>query len=193
MHQKRTKPATQTGTSPFVQLTAGLWLPLSPCAYNFPLEGLCAEHISPHLLGYFEKFHGVLLSYSNPRITEELSQGVHSNGSDQLEAVLTRSINEYAVSYVALTAEFLIFRPERGTILEGYVNLHSESVLGLICYNYFNASIEREKLPKDWTWGEEHWLDGKGNAVAGLIQFKVEDYEASGQDGISISGALREG
>ena len=36
--------------------------------------------------------------------------------------------------------------------MEGYVNIQNQSYLGLLCYNLFNASIERRRLPKGWRW-----------------------------------------
>lgn len=109
------------------------------------------------------------------------------------DSVLSRSIDEYAVSFVWLTADFLIFRPEKGTELVGHVNLQAESVLGLICYNYFNAAIEKSRLPEDWSWDGEKWLMGSGMEVSGSLSFQVVDFEASGQDGISIMGSMRNG
>lgn len=106
---------------------------------------------------------------------------------------MAQSIAEYAVSYVWLTCEFTVFRPVCGSTLEGFVNLQSESVLGLICYNYFNAAIDREKLPSGWSWDGEKWVDEKGEQIHGRIIFKVEDFEASGQDGITIMGDMQEG
>lgn len=181
--------------SPFVQLTMSFYLGLSPCANNFPLEGLCAEHISPLLLTYYPPLAGVLLSYSNPRLSERPEDGFRTaanSGEKTTETVLAKAINEYAVTYVWLTAEFVVFRPSKGTWLEGYINLQNESLLGLVCYNYFNAGIDRSRLPADWRWvangmngieknvaqGEGYWLNGDGEKVEGRIVFRVLDFEA---------------
>ncbi|KAK4503707.1 hypothetical protein PRZ48_004622 [Zasmidium cellare] len=187
---KLVKPAQQ---SPFIQLTRSLYLTLSPCAYNFPLEGLCAEHISPHLLSYYPPLRGILLAYSNPRLSENPDDAIKAHSSEEVKTTMAQSIAEYAVSYVWLTCEFTIFRPVRGSTLEGDVNLQSESVLGLMCYNYFNAAIDREKLPSGWNWDGEKWVDGNGKDIQGRISFKVEDFEASGQDGITIMGNMKDG
>ena len=200
---------------PFVQQTVSFYLPLSPCAYDFPLEGLCAEHISPLLLTYYPPLKGVLLSYANPRMSEHPSEGAQVESSNEARTVLSRSIDEYAVAYVWLTAEFITFRPRRGTYLEGYVSLQNESILGLVCYNYFNAVIERDKLPKDWRWeGDEDssgklkkkskrnptegggfFVDGDGRKVEGRLIFQVEDFEATagsdtGSGTVSILGTM---
>jgi DNA-directed RNA polymerase I subunit RPA43 len=213
----------KVNNSPFIQLTTSLYLPLSPCAYTFPLQGLCAEHISPNILTYYPPLQGVLLAYSNPRLSEDPNHAAqpltaeHDDKADSIQKkVLTKSINEYGVSYIWLTAEFVIFRPRRGCLVEGWVGLQSESLLGLVCYNYFNAVVEREKLPGDWRWvdggdlgglktvnrrdiveGGGYFVDGEGKKVQGKFTFRVEDFEVNaGTDGvgdtISIIGTLRE-
>ena len=81
-----------------------------------------------------------------------------------------------------------------------------------MCYNYFNAGIERSRLPKDWRWvgeesqqsegqqkhlkqGEGYFVNGKGNQVEGRLVFMVRDFEATagsemGMDSINIHGTL---
>jgi DNA-directed RNA polymerase I subunit RPA43 len=191
--QKSSKP---TSTSPFARLTTSLYLSLSPCANAHPLEGLCAEHLSPHLMSYYAPFNGVLLSYSNPRISTTAPEAGQSllTTPKAPEQVLARSTAEYAVTFVWLTAEFLVFRPERGTLLTGAVNVMSESMLGLLCYNYFNVAIPREQLPKGWSWDEEQWNDVDGNpvGVGSMVKCRVNDFVASGAEGLSIDGTVVE-
>lgn len=203
-----------TSKSPFVQQTASFYLALSPIAHQFPLEGLCAEHISPLLLTYYPPLKGVVLSFNDPRLSESPEQGAKVAKSKEAKVVLGKSVDEYAVTYVWLTVELLVFKPRRGTVLEGYVNLQNESILGLICYNYFNAGIERSRLPKDWQWVEDeaqeesgemsrrgrreaagHYVNADGNKVEGKIVFKVKDFEATpgaetGSGSINIYGTL---
>ena len=195
---------------PFTQRTASLYLPLSPCAANFPLEGLLAEHVSPLLLTYYPLLQGVLLAYSNARLSEHPQPDTKAD--DRI--VLSQCINEYAVTFTWLTADFLLFRPRKGTWMEGYVRLGNESMIGLVCYNYFNAVIEREKMPQDWTWVAEDedseieeqkgrrrgvvesagfFRDGQGKRVEGRLVFRVEDFDALQGDGggsVSIMGTL---
>ena len=182
-------PAT---VSPFHLQTSSLYLPLAPVSQKYPLEGICAEHLSPLLLTYYPPFNGVLLSYSNPRLSEK------AFGNDG-EEVLLQNHDEYAVSWTWLTAEFLLFKPEKGAWLEGYVNLQNEGHLGLVCWNLFNASIERKRLPSDWKWkdvsdaregwegvgetyaeeGMGYYVDGEGKKVEGMVKFRVREIESS--------------
>ncbi|KAK5171026.1 uncharacterized protein LTR77_004170 [Saxophila tyrrhenica] len=192
--------------SPFTTQTTSLYLPLSPAAHAFPLRGLCAEHISPLLLTYYPPLNGVVLSYSNARISEHPAQAIanHSTQRKESEHVLAKSLDEYAPSFLWLTADFLLFKPARGTWMEGWVNLVNEEYIGLVCYNYFNAVIAREKMPEGWRWVEEHergqeeggghFVDERGEKVEGRVVFEVEDFETGveGEVGtVSILGTLR--
>lgn len=137
-----------TDASPFFQQTSSLYVPLSPICQRQPLQGSCAEHLSPLILTYYPPLNGVVLSYTNTKLSERLPQ---HEGKEE-DPILARSIDEYAVSFIWITADFLLFRPKRDCMIEGWVNLQNEGNLGLVCWNYFNASIERKRLPKEWRW-----------------------------------------
>ena len=181
-----------SNSTPFQVQTSSLYLPLSPVSQKHPVEGLCAEHLSPLILQWYPPFNGVILSYSNPRISAE------PFGNDG-EKTLLQNIDEYAVSWAWVTAEFLLFKPNLGSTIEGYVNLQNEGHLGLVCWNLFNASIERERLPSDWKWvgvenmkrgqegmsmgetysedGAGYFVDGVGEKINGLVNFRIRDVE----------------
>lgn len=196
--------------SPFVQQTTSFYLPLSPVAHRFPLQGLCAEHLSPLLLTYYPPLKGVILSYSNPRLssTPHNVPAISStdDSPDAAPLAMAKSIDEYAVSFVWLTADFTVLRPAPGACIEGHVSLQNESYLGLVCWNFFNAGIDRRRLPKDWQWvgesgassrkggassdwmrggkagaesSEGYFVDGQGKKIEGMLRFKVKDYESA--------------
>lgn len=186
-------PEEKGAQSPFHIQTSSLYLPLAPISQKNPLEGLCAEHLSPLILTYYPPFNGVLLSYSNPRLSEK------PFGNDG-EHVLLNNIDEYAVSWTWVTADFLLFKPATGIELEGYVNLQNEGHLGIVCWNLFNASIERKRLPADWEWkdvsqmeneedeeqgetyaeeGAGYYVDGEGNKIKGMVKFRIMEIESS--------------
>lgn len=196
--------------TPFQLRTSSLYLPLSPIAQGLPLESLCAEHLSPLILTYFEPLRGIVVSYNNPR----LSSGPNHASLTGAE-VLGEVIDEYAATYTWMTADFLVLRPERGVELEGQVTIQSESHIGLICWNLFNATIPSTGLPKDWQWmgparrrkkgsaepsgttATGYYTDAAGGKVEGLLKFRVVDLEnlpTFGRDRsfISIHGTLRD-
>ena len=135
--------------SPFYEKTYSLYLPISPISYHYPLSGLCAEHLSPLILKYYPPFHGVVLSYTNVRFTAQTQEDLENEMPGPILAI---SVDEYAASFVWITADFLIFAPKRGNSIEGWINLQNKGNLGLLCLGFFNVHIERKRLPKDWTW-----------------------------------------
>ncbi|PPJ51277.1 hypothetical protein CBER1_08931 [Cercospora berteroae] len=172
--------------SPIQRITATLYIALSPVVNNYPIEGVCAEHFSPLYLQYYPPFDGVVLSYENVRLSENPEEGLREDGPS---TVLARSINEYGVEFVWVTADFLVFRPAPNTYLKAEVNLQNESILGLLYLNYFTVSIPKENLPEDWKWDGSQWVDAQGEVVKEAV-CKVVDFEPSGEGSISITGTL---
>jgi DNA-directed RNA polymerase I subunit RPA43 len=219
MAPTRTITATSTTNSPFHLQTTSLYLPLSPISQSSALTGLCAEHLSPLILTYYPPLRGIVLSYSNVRLSETPSPD--SSSTNEPLPVLAKSVDEYAVSFIWATADFLVFRPQKGTWIEGYVNLQNESHLGLVYLNLFSASIPRSYLPKSWKWiedpsssgpsnpktaekrsrgsaeveGQGHFVDENGNKVDGMVRFRIRDFETqarieSDRGFVSIEGTL---
>ena len=174
---EQTAPFNSIAQSLFQVQTSSLYLPLSPISQLHPIQSLCAEHLSPLILTYYHIFHGIVLSYQNVRLSEtpELPTVESEQGS-----TFARSVDEYAVTFVWVTADFLIFRPQRGETIEGWVNLQNEGHLGLVCWNLFNASIEKRRLPRDWT-----WVPG---GVDGHVK-KTKHFQTSSDSGISQATA----
>lgn len=159
------KPGKTPG-SPYTFTTATLYLPLSPISISptHALASLLAEHLSPLLLTYYPPLKGIVLAYSNasisstpPNMSSEASDASSANPNPQ-PLTLAASAGEYGVLYVYLTATFLVFRPVKGQVLEGWVNVQSEGFLGAVVLNLFSVGIERRRLPGNWKWippGEE--------------------------------------
>lgn len=146
----------ETSGSPYSLTTATLYLPLAPISISstHALQSVLAEHISPLLLTYYPPLKGIVLAYSHASISSTPPSSTPRNSSDPNPKPLTmaRSADEYGVLYVYLTATFLVFRPQRGQTLEGWVNVQSEGFLGAVVLNLFSVGIERKRLPTSWTW-----------------------------------------
>ncbi|KAG5289906.1 DNA-dependent RNA polymerase I subunit A43 [Histoplasma ohiense] len=150
-----------TESSPFHLITATLYVPLSPISISptHALSSLQAEHLSPLLLTYFPPLRGIVLAYSNASISSTppspSSPSTPHNPDESPKPqplTLAMSAGEYGVLYLYLTATFLVFRPERGQPLEGWINVQSDGFLGAVVYNLFSVGIERRRLPADWRW-----------------------------------------
>ncbi|KAF7122814.1 hypothetical protein CNMCM5793_000924 [Aspergillus hiratsukae] len=161
--KQKSSETSDTPDSPYVLTTATLYLPLSPISISptHALASLLAEHLSPLLLTYYPPLQGVILAYSNASISSEppTASSPSSDPQDNPQPLtLAKTADEYGVLYVYLTATFLVFRPQRGQILEGWVNVQSEGFLGAVVLNLFSVGIERKRLPSNWKWvppGEE--------------------------------------
>lgn len=199
--------------TPFFTQTTSFYLALSPIGQRNPLEGLCAEHLSPLILTYYTPLKGVILSYANPRLSEKPPPSVPQ------EPTLSRATDEYAVTYCWLTADFTVLRPARGAWIEGHVTVQSPSHVGLVCWNLFSASIDKRHLPRGWRWSargktssgqglraasvvsgqqddvEGYFLNENGEKVEGMVKFRIRDFDVTTEMGkekgfTSIEGTM---
>ncbi|KAJ5698197.1 hypothetical protein N7462_000202 [Penicillium macrosclerotiorum] len=171
----KTAPVTtaENADSPFSLVTATMYLPLSPISISslHAQSSMLAEHLSPLLLTYYPPLKGIILAYSQASISSRppTSPARDSTNPNPKPLTMAKSADEYGVLYVYLTATFLVFRPQRGQTLEGWVNVQSEGFLGAVVFNLFSVGIESKRLPADWRWvppGEEGEADADTDAAA---------------------------
>ena len=154
------KPSANSSLSSFasVRLSIYVALPAISISKSFALSSLLTEHISPLLLTYYAPVKGVVLAFSDPVLTcWRPSQEAPPHPQLEEEGnreTLARCADDYGVSYVWLTLTLLLFHPERGQRLEGWINVCSEGFIGLVSYNYFQAGVGKARKPADWTWNE---------------------------------------
>ena len=161
--------------SPFYQQTSSLYLSLPPISQKHALQGICAEHISPLILTYYPPFHGVIVSYANARLSTDPQ-------IEDSKPAYAQAIDEYAPSFVWLTADFVVFKPQRGSVIEGYINIQSESTIGLLCLNFFNASIERKRLPQEWKWIAGGMTTARRRKLKKAAKDTMSDSDGVGED-----------
>ncbi|PWY77108.1 hypothetical protein BO70DRAFT_363653 [Aspergillus heteromorphus CBS 117.55] len=181
---------TNSPESPYKLTTATLYLPLSPISISptHALASLQAEHLSPLLLTYYPPLKGIILAYSNTSISSTPPSATPATSvADTPEPLtLARSAGEYGVLYVYLTTTFLVFRPQRGQVLEGWVNVQSEGFLGAISMNLFSVGIERKRLPPNWKWippGEEREEQADGDQEQEPASTTDSDSEEKSENG----------
>ncbi|KAI5286570.1 hypothetical protein KEM54_006675 [Ascosphaera aggregata] len=177
--------ATTTGSSsPYHLITSTLYLPLSPISISpsHALSSLLSEHLSPLLLTYYPPFRGLVLAYSNPSMSSTPPTTTSpDNGTTFKPLTLAKTAGEYGVMFVYVTATFLVFRPESGQILQGWVNVQSEGFLGAIVNNLFSVGIDRRRLPKDWKWVAPG--EGTVSSASSVAGTEIEsEYERDAED-----------
>lgn len=137
---------TAPSSSPFYAQAASLYVPIPPIALQYASRGLCSELLSALILKYYPPLRGVVVAYSSFQISED------PDVPNEEGSALAQSVDEYAVSFIWVTAEFLVFRPRKGDRIAGWVSLQNEGHVGLICWNLFNARIARKHLSTSWVW-----------------------------------------
>lgn len=149
-----------TSKSSFQAIRMSLYLPIPAIASSSILSALLTVHISPLLLTFFPPAGGVVLSYHDPVLSAVPQPGAGRPSLPPNQAFAENSESEvystvgeeFGASWVWLTITLLVFKPETGSELTGFTNVMSEGFIGLVSYNYFQASIPRNRIPKDWSW-----------------------------------------
>ncbi|KAF2185300.1 hypothetical protein K469DRAFT_576963 [Zopfia rhizophila CBS 207.26] len=146
--------------------TISQYIALPPASLATPLPSLCASIFSPLLLSYYPPARGIVLSYSNVKLSDQppapaskkrkSRHASHHDSSEESveereENVMLRVVDEYSAVYFWATADFLVFRPRRGEWIEGHVIHQSSSHITLSHLNAFSLSILRNNLPESWT------------------------------------------
>ncbi|KAJ8143724.1 hypothetical protein OY671_003153 [Metschnikowia pulcherrima] len=190
----------------FRVVRTSMYVSLAPCHITNPVNGVKAQHLDPLIMTYFPKARGVVLSYFNVNLQSKDSS---EEGSEALLAKVTESS---AFAFMWITVDLLIWHPQLGDLLQGYVYMQTASHIGLLVHDTFNASIKFRNIPQDWEFvpsqadevGESedasqtssskfksfgYWTDASGTKVEGKVSFSVKAIYTSGKM-LSIEGTL---
>ncbi|KAK7208088.1 hypothetical protein BZA70DRAFT_272877 [Myxozyma melibiosi] len=126
----------------FFRVSAELYLSIAPMYSLSPLQGVRAQHLDPLTMTYFHPVNGIVLAVLDVSVDENAG---------------ARIINESPFAFAWVNAEFLVWRPKRGDILQGRINMQSRSHIGLLVCDVFNASITRDRIPPKWKFVENDY------------------------------------
>lgn len=206
---KSTNPVNLDGLLECFQvLRTDLYVSVAPCHITNPINGIKAQHLDPLIMTYFAKGQGVVLSYSNVVVSKEH----HSLDTDDQPITISKVGDSTPFSFMWITVDLLIWRPQIGDTLEGYIYMQTASHIGLLVHDTFNASIKFRNIPQDWEFvpsqadefGESeeltdaksskfrsygYWADGSGTKVEGRISFTVRAIHSTGRM-LSVEGSL---
>ena len=54
--------------------------------------------------------------------------------------------------------------------------MSSPDHVALITHALFNVSVPRGEMPAEWSFDEDHWVNGDGRVVEGEVEFEVTQY-----------------
>lgn len=150
---------SQTPSS-FHSKRMSLYLPIPPIGLDKALAAALTLHVTPLLLTYFPPAGGVILSVHDPVLSatprDTLNQPLlppSGRGAPKDPSHAYPKVgDEFGSCWAWLTVTFLVYSPERGDELAGWTNAMSEGFIGLVCYNYFQTSIAKSRIPTTWSW-----------------------------------------
>lgn len=191
----------------FHRIRAKMYLSLAPCYLENPIEGLRQQHLDPLIMSYNSTVEGIIITYNNVRLSKE---NLNNNNNTNEFKYVAKISDENPFSFVWALVDFVVWRPCIGDKLEGYTIMQSQSHIGLLINDVFNASIKKFYIPEDWYFvpsqADEsnsvdnstsisnfkslgHWCDSNGVPIGGKIQFTVRAIHVNGK-GLSIEGTL---
>lgn len=135
-----------------------LYVSLSPSHIGSPINGLKSQHLDPLVMSYFPKAKGVILAYFNIKLSPENE----SVDTDDRPIKLAKISASSPFTFLWITVDFLVWRPQIGDILEGNCYMQTASHIGLLVHDTFNASIKKYNIPNSWNFVPSQ-LDEYGN------------------------------
>ncbi|KAG7193562.1 uncharacterized protein KQ657_000631 [Scheffersomyces spartinae] len=204
---KSTNPKNDEGISEcFHKFSTALYVSLAPCHLNNPINGIKAQHLDPMVMTYFGKAQGVILSYSNIQLSGD-NRGFDVEDN---EITIAQIEGSSPFTFMWITVDFLVWKPQLGDVLEGYIYMQTASHLGLLIHDTFNASIKKYNIPNDWSFipiqedeiesSEEdggkfktfgYWQNEHGIKVEGKLRFTIKSIHSTGKV-VSVEGTLIE-
>ncbi|KAK9236056.1 hypothetical protein V1525DRAFT_236025 [Lipomyces kononenkoae] len=129
-----------TPSQSFFIVETSMYVSIAPIYSLAPLQGIRAQHLDPLTMTYYPPVSGVVLA----------CLGVSIDDADGAKVA-----RDSPFAFVWITTKLLVWRPQRGDILQGRINLQSRSHIGLLSFDVFNASITRDKIPATWKFIED--------------------------------------
>jgi DNA-directed RNA polymerase I subunit RPA43 len=205
----------KTGLSKcFHRVRAKMYLSLAPCHLAHPLNGLRQQHLDPLIMTFNRTVDGIIISYDNIKFAkDQIKKNEDNEGYEDVEFdYVAKVADENPFSFLWVYVDFVVWKPHIGDLLEGYSIMQSQSHIGLLIHDVFNASIKKFYIPENWYFvpnqadesnenGDSnesnqsnfkklgHWCDENGIAIGGKIKFTVRAIHVNGK-GLAIEGTL---
>ncbi|RKP30644.1 hypothetical protein METBISCDRAFT_30726 [Metschnikowia bicuspidata] len=212
--QKTQKPPRSTNSTSedgisecFRVARTSMYVSLAPFHIENPIDGIKSQHLDPLVMKYFPKANGVVLGYSNIMIKED--DRVPEGETNEI-MVTVSDLSPFAFMWISV--DLLLWSPQIGDTLKGYIFMLTATHLGLLVHDTFNAHIKSRFIPQSWKFAPNqadeyndsepsedqrrshfrsygYWVDHTGIKVEGKIAFTVRAINTSCKM-ISLEGTL---
>lgn len=194
-----------------VRVPISLYVSLAPIYSQNLLQGIMKQHLNPMVMKYNVQVNGVVLGYEKLQVSD--ADPLHDDNSPEKLIKLTP---DSPFGFTWCSCDLLVWQPQVGDVVEGWIFIQSVSHFGLLIHDAFNASIKKNYIPEDWTFiqNEEHdkdsqinedqnednnksaftssmghWVDANGEKVDGKLKFQIRSVYTKGKV-ISVDGTL---
>ncbi|AMD21067.1 HEL214Wp [Eremothecium sinecaudum] len=187
-----------------------MYVSMVPIYQQNPLEGIRRQHLNPMLMKYNSDVGGVVLGYENISLVDENPFGDETKDAEDIKLVKLTADTPFGFSWCKV--DLIVWAPQVGDIVEGWIFIQSASHIGLLIHDAFNASIKKNNIPSDWTFihSEEsatavndssdtanfkkhrslgHWVDSNGEGLGGKLKFVIKHVYTTGRM-VSLDGTL---
>ncbi|AET39838.1 DNA-directed RNA polymerase I subunit RPA43 Ecym_5043 [Eremothecium cymbalariae DBVPG len=194
-----------------VRIPVSLYVSLAPVYQQQPLEGIKRQHLNPMVMKYNADVSGVILGYENVSILSE--DPLSEDSTDSPAHSLIKLTPDTPFGFTWCQLNLIVWSPQIGDIVEGWIFIQSASHIGLLIHDAFNASIKKNSIPNNWTFihtdesgstmGENgqdsigvkrsrslgHWVDSNGKQIDGKLKFTIKKVYTTGRM-VSLEGSL---
>ncbi len=169
----------------FHRVRAAMYVSVAPCFVNDPLSAIKQQHLDPMLMSYCSALRGVIISYFRLKIMDQSQMEDELSGS---KIALGRVGNDTPFSFLWCTVDFLLWSPKIGDTVEGWCYMQSQSHIGLLIHDAFNATIKKFNIPAEWQFvpnEEDDYHDAdviEGDDIAASEPKEAEDAATEGTE-----------
>jgi DNA-directed RNA polymerase I subunit RPA43 len=145
-------------------------------------------------LTYYPPLDGIVLSYSNVRLSEHPEpSSIHVTPTATNPApVLAKAVDSFTVSFVWLSAEFLVIRPRKDAMVKAWVSYQAPSQLSLVFVNLISVTIRAAHLPRAWKFVQD-FGDDDGDAAQSQSPLQSQSKRKKQQKGDGGQGYFVDG
>lgn len=197
-------PKNENGVSEcFHKVSTCMYVSLAPMFVCEPIKGIKIQHLDNLIMTYYPKVEGVILAYEIVSLSNQ-----HKSMDEEGNDITLLKISESSpFTFLWLTVEFLVWKPQVGDTLEGNIFMQTASHIGLLVHETFNASIKKYCIPSDWRfvpiqadeYADEneskhfkscgYWEGLNGVKIDGKLKFIIKAIHSTGKM-VTLEGSL---
>ncbi|CCH58249.1 hypothetical protein TBLA_0A04550 [Henningerozyma blattae CBS 6284] len=129
-----------------VRVPVSLYASIAPMYSQSPLQGIMKQHLNPMVMKFNPKVDGVVLGYEDLTIKDS-----NPLADESSQEKLIKLTPDTPFGFTWANVNLYVWQPQIGDIIEGWIFIQSVSHISLLIFDAFNANINKNFIPEDWT------------------------------------------